>query len=348
MTKHRLLIFAFLLLLPPHLVFAGPLPEPEVVLLAGGDLLFTSHLNPYIAKQGYDYPFLGLRSLLEKADIVFANLETPLTSGGEPFPAKGYTFRAPPLWAKALARNGFNLLSLANNHIMDYGAQGLADTLRLLRREGIQFSGAGENVKQARRAAWLEINGLKIACLSYSLTFPQEFYAQENQPGTAFAYAQFLEEDIPATRSLSDVLIVSFHWSEELRRIPKDYQRKLAHKVIDLGADIVLGHHPHVLQGLEVYRGKVIAYSLGNLAFASYSRRVKTSMLLRCRLGRGHTIREVEIIPLSVNNHQIHFQPQPLSGAAARSLLCDLDVLSQPLGAEIILEGDLGRLLLNP
>ncbi len=347
MTKQWLIICCLFCLLSPHPLAAGPLPQPEAVLLAGGDLLFTPHLNPYIAKHGHDYPFLALRSLLQNADLVFANLETPLTSGGEPFPGKGYTFRTQPLWAEVLARNGFKLLSLANNHIMDYGSEGLTDTMRLLRREGIQFSGAGESLKQARRAAWLEIKGLKIACLSYSLTFPSEFYAQENQPGTAFAYAQFLEEDIPAASTLADVLIVSFHWSEELRQIPKEYQRKLAHKVIDLGADIVLGHHPHVLQGLEVYRGKLIAYSLGNLAFASYSRRVKNSMLLRCRLGRAHTIREVEIIPLSVDNHQVHFQPRPLSGAAARSLLCELDILSQPLGGEIILEDGLGRVLLK-
>lgn len=342
--KTRWIVILLLLLNCQTVVAAEPEPEPQVVFLAGGDLLFTSNLNPFIKSKGRDYPFIGIKKYLKTADVVFANLEIPLTKNTEPIPDKGYTYRADPVWAKVLARNGFNLLTIANNHILDYGDKGLLDTLKVLREEGIHFSGAGENVKQARKAAVLTVKGLKIACLSYSLTFPKEFYAQEDKPGTAFAYTEFLKEDIPAARAIADIVIVSCHWSGELLHMPKDYQRKLAHKMIDLGADMILGHHPHIIQGLEIYKGKPIAYSLGNLAFSTYSRSVKDSMLLRCRLDKQSKVSQLEIIPLSVDNFKIRFQPKPLSGKEAYELLCHLDELSQPLGAEVIVDGDIGRI----
>ncbi len=347
MRKYPLFLLYLFYLLTPSTLSANSSLSAETVLLAGGDILFTPNLKPFIKKKGYDYPFLAIGNYLKSADIIFANLEVPLTDRGTPMPDKGYTYRARPIWAKVLASNGFNLLALANNHLLDYGNEGLTDTINLLRKEGIKFCGAGENIRQARQAARLEVNGIKIACLAYSLTFPEEFYATENRPGTAFAYEEFLKEDIPAARASADILIVSFHWGGELRQIPKPYQRKLARKVVDLGADIVLGHHPHILQGIEVYRGKLIAYSLGNLAFSTYSKRVKKSMLIRCRLGKNHTVKQVEIIPLSVDNFKVHFQPKPLSGKAARDLLCYLEEISTPLGGEIMLEGNVGMVLLD-
>ena len=345
-NKQALLFLLILLCVFPDPAFGGSAPPLKVLFLAGGDLFLGPHLAPYVATQGYDYPFLGLQRILQEAQVVFANLEAPLTERREVFLEKGYSFRSRPAWAAALARNGVNLLSLANNHILDYGLAGLRDTMRLLRREGIFFSGAGEDVQQARRAAWLQVRGIKIACLSYSLTFPTEFYATAQKPGTAFAYASFLEEDIPAASARADIVIVSCHWSEELLRRPKQYQRELAHKLIDLGADMVLGHHPHVVQGIEIYRGKPIAYSLGNLIFSSYSKTVKTGILLRCSLESGHRVRKLEVLPLAVDNRGVRFQPRLLSGVAAREAICELDRLSQPLGTEIMLDGDRGLLQL--
>lgn len=344
--KKWLLSLCFYLIFSPGSALAEP-SDPEITFMAGGDILFTPYLDPYIKKHSRDYPFLALKKLFKRSDIVFANLEVALTNQKKPFPAKGFNFKADPLWAKVLAKNGINLLSIANNHILDYGDEGLMDTICALRKEKLNFCGAGENLAQARAAALFEVKGIKVACLSYSVTLPKEFYAKENKPGTAFPYREFLEADVPAARPLADILIISFHWSGELLDFPRKYQTKLARKVIDLGADIVVGHHPHNLQGFEVYKNKLIAYSLGNLCFAMYSNQVKESMLLECKFDKKGNIKKAEIIPLTVDNKKIKFQPKPLSGRAAVKAICNLDLLSQPLGTEILQEGNIGIIPIN-
>src|SRR5208283_271920 len=168
---------------------------------------------------------------------------------------KEYTFRGMPESLRAVKRAGFDLLSLANNHIMDYGEKGLKDTIRQCQINKLVYAGAGTDRTSALRLGVLKRHGVRYGLLAYSLTFPEEFWARSGKPGTAHPDWAQMGQDIRAARPNVDILIVSFHWGEELKADPKKYQIDFAHYAINSGADVVLGHHPHVPQPIEVYKG---------------------------------------------------------------------------------------------
>ena len=166
----------------------------HLVIAAVGDIMLDGSAREVMQEQGYDYAFDKMRPWLQKADIAFGNLEGPLTERGEPAPDKKYLFRSPPAKvAEALKAAGFDVVSLANNHSLDYGSVGLADTIAALDKVGVHHVGAGENLAVARQAAILHRNGLKVAFLAYSLTFPEEFWATANRAGTVFGYREIVE-----------------------------------------------------------------------------------------------------------------------------------------------------------
>lgn len=306
--------------------------EPEIRVVAVGDIMLGGSAAPELHHRGYDYPFERVRGLLAGAHVVFGNLEGPLTARGTPVPDKQYVFRSPPqLVAPALRRAGFNVLSLANNHILDYGVEGLADTMAALDAAGIRYAGAGPDARAARRAAIVEAGGARVAVLAYSLTFPESFWAGPDRPGTAFGHAEHVQADVRAARREADLVLVSFHWGREGSTELRDYQPMLARAAIDAGAHAVLGHHPHVLQGVERYRHGVILYSLGNFVFGSYSPSAQRSVVaeLRFRAGRLAGLR---LTPINVKNAEVVFQPQPLAGRAAEEVVAHLQQLSAALG----------------
>jgi poly-gamma-glutamate capsule biosynthesis protein CapA/YwtB (metallophosphatase superfamily) len=316
-------------------------PAEGVLINAVGDIMLGASALKTFEDRGYDYAFDNTALLLREGDINFGNLETPITDDGTAYPNKQFTFRMNSKAVESLSRVGFNLFSLANNHIMDFGIRGLTDTLAVLHRHGIGFSGAGENVFKARAPAMVTIRGKKIGLLAYSVTLPTAFYAGIERPGTAFAYREYLRVDIPRVKKQCDFLIVSFHWGKELAPFPEDYQIDLAHEVINLGGDLVLGHHPHVLQGIEIYQGHLIFYSLGNFAFSSYSDKVRHGMMARMTLSRGR-ISQVEIVPLNVYNREVDVQPRILAGEEAEVVIDELTDDSWPFGTVIGFEADRG------
>ena len=185
----------------------------------------------------------------------------------------------------------------------------------LLEQHNIAYTGAGPNLAAPARRPYLK-NGLKIAFLAYNNTFPLEFNATATRAGTAPGDPRYLRTDVKNARQSADIVVVSFHWSSELLKERKPYQADLAKTAIDAGAHLVVGHHPHVIQGVEVYKHGLIAYSLGNFIFASYSRRVQDGLLLQVRCTPSG-IKEAVFFPININNHQVHFQPQPLTGPEA-------------------------------
>ena len=207
-----------------------------------------------IKVKGYDYPFGATKAELAKGDINLANLESPVAAGGVEFTGKKFRFRAEPEVAFAIKKAGFNVVTLANNHSMDFGGKALAETMLNLKGVGIAWVGAGVTLAEARKAAIFDVKGKKVAFLGYSLTQPNEFYAASQRAGTVPGYGKFFEADIAAARREADYVIVSFHWGTEGSFQVKPYQRTAAHKAIAAGADVVIGHHPHVLQGVERYR----------------------------------------------------------------------------------------------
>ena len=304
----------------------------EFSMAAVGDIMLGGTAQPEMQKYGYDYPFAQTRQILRQAQIVFCNLEGPLTDGGVAEVEKQYLFRSPPdKVAPALARAGFNVASLANNQRLDYGFQGLEDTRTALEKAGIQPVGAGRNRAEARTPVYMKANGATVAFLAYSLVFPEEFWAGPEQPGTAFGHERYVRADVAAARRRADVVVVSFHWGREGQTGPRDYQTLLAHAAIDSGASIVLGHHPHVLQGVERYKGGVILYRLGNFAFGSYSKNATRSVIALFGF-RDRRLRELRLVPIDVNNVEVVFQPRPLVGPAATQVVEQLQQLSQERG----------------
>lgn len=293
---------------------------------------------PVLNKKGADYPYRQTRAYLRSADVAIANLEAPFTLYGHPF-EKRFNFKVPPRFAKGLSDAGISVVNLANNHTLDYGILGLLSTLITLDDVGVKYCGAGMSAKEAHSPAIVRAGRFKIALFGYSMTFPVEFYAKSDTGGTAYPEPELMQAAISACRDTVDFVIASFHWGAEKRQTPKEYQIEFAHMAIDSGADLVLGHHPHVLQGFEIYKNRLIAYSLGNYAFGSYSRRAVDSIVLKTYL-RKDGLRIAYCFPINVDNREVEFQPSPADSLRRTRIISTLRNLSIPLnnGRNIVRE----------
>ncbi len=321
-----------------------PVAEISPILVAAvGDVMLSSWVEPVMAEKGPLYPFLGTLPYLQHADVAIANLEAPFARSGTPF-EKRFNFKVAPRYAVGLRQAGIDVVNLANNHILDFGEEALRTTLHTLDSLGVAHCGAGESLKAAHQPVVIERGGRKIALFGYSMTFPTEFYARDDSAGTAYPEPEMMQSALAAWDKKVDFIVVSFHWGAEKRETPKDYQIFFAHLAIDSGADLVLGHHPHVLQGLEIYRGRLIAYSLGNFAFGSYSQYAVDSIILRVYLHDGGLL-FARCVPINVNNAEVEFQPQVLTGEAKRRVISKLQRLSSPLNPERAILADDGLIL---
>ncbi len=307
----------------------------DLVVSAVGDIMLDASSRPVMDGMGYDYPYAQVREFFAGSQIVFGNLEGPLTDRGTPEPDKKFTFHSPPAKVSAALKNaGFTVVSLANNHTLDYGAEGLAQTVETLDAAGIRHAGAGADLAAARQPAILEANGQRVAFLAYSITLPDNFYAGHNRPGTAFAREEQVREDIIAARKQADIVLVSFHWGQEGKTELRDYQTRMGHLAIDSGAAAVIGHHPHILQGIERYKDGIILYSLGNFTFGSYSSHSIRSAIARLHFRDGR-LQQLQMFPINVNNFEVQFQPQPLHGKEANAVIAGLHSLSVPLKTDV-------------
>ena len=238
--------------------------------------------------------FKHVKQITRQGDIGFCQLETNLSLRGTASPQARLPMRAHPESAIAIRDAGFNVVSFAGNHCMDWGREAFFETIESLEEQGISVIGVGKNIEEARRPALLEIKGTKIAFLAYNSILPMAYWAEVDRPGCvpmrAWTFYEQIEHDQPGTpcrthtfphkedlkamvediqkaKSENDIVILSMHWG--IHFVPAhlaDYQREIARVAIDCGADLILGHHPHILKGIEVYKGKIITYSLGNFA----------------------------------------------------------------------------------
>lgn len=317
-------------------------------LLAVGDIMLSGSAEPVLAIKGYAHAFRDrdLARIISGADAAFCNLEHPVTRSGTPYRDKEYRFRGTNESLRAIRAAGFDLLSLANNHIMDYGPQGLADTVRQCRENGLVCAGAGPDLQAACKAGILTKNGMRYGLLAYSLTLPEDFWATRDRPGTAHPDIASMELDIRALRPAVDILIVSFHWGEELVNEPRPYQLGFARYAVKIGADVVIGHHPHVVQPVEIYHGKPIVYSLGNYSFGSYSDHATTGLAAEI-VFHGREPFMVNLYPLNVNNKDVGFQPRIARGHAAKEIIRHLRGISSPLNTDIEFEHGIGKIRLS-
>ena len=287
-----------------------PTSDPTVNLEAVGDIMLARTVGQQILSKGPQVVFAGVQPVLDGADVLVGNLECALTSATSPQP-KTFTFAAPPEAAKALALAGFDVLGLANNHAMDYGAVGLADTINNLQQNGIASAGAGMNATEAHTPVILERNGLRLAFLAYANVGAESggfdaraWIATESQPGIAWADPDQVKADVTAAKKEADVVIVLLHSGYEITSIIpniSDDQRLAAHAAIDAGAALVIGSHPHFLQSIERYHGGLIAYSLGNFVFDDYQGIANATIILRVVLNRAG-FQSYEWVPVLIKN----------------------------------------------
>ena len=266
--------------------------------------------------------FTALEPLLDRADLRFVNLECPLSDqrGETQSPWVKLVFTGPPAGAGALANAKIDVVSLANNHAWDYGRKALFETIEHLDRAGVAHAGTGRTREEAYRPAVIERKGLRVAFLAVTAMWNQGvLYKHPGAEHVADAERTSLVANVRAARARADVdiVIVSHHGGVEYLDLPLDKTRTLAKAAIDAGADAVIGHHPHVAQGLEWHRGKPILYSLGNLVMQMSEGRPKVSgFLARLRLSKGESA-GVEVCPLRFPM----YLGVPLTGHAGRALL---------------------------
>lgn len=255
-----------------------PTPDSEEVSIAiMGDILLGDTVYPHLERHGLDHPYKEIKPILEEADVAVGNLEFAVTTRGVR-ENKKWTFRAGPEVLPPMKEAGFDAVSLANNHAIDYGRQGLLDTLDHLGQAGIGLFGAGHNEEEAYSPWVYEKDGKKFAFLGFSRIVRSESWkAIGDQPGVAETHqTERALAAIKRAKETNDVVIVYPHWGTENTTKVEPYQRNLAKSYIDAGADLVIGAHPHMLQGLEKYKGKWIMYSLGNFIFQTIEDRPLT------------------------------------------------------------------------
>jgi len=211
----------------------------------------------------------SIEPLLAGSDLAIGNLEGPLTNHESEGPSWRFCLHGNPVYAAVLASAGIHAVTLANNHAMDHGWQGLCETQKVLNAAGIKHVGAGQDLMEARKPLQLAVNGVRVGILAYcDVPTRSPLYAGIDQPGVAPLRREFLFKDIATAKQGCDILILCMHWGQEDVREPAPKHRRLAREMIRAGANIVVGHHPHVLQGTERVGGGGIAYSLGNFTFS--------------------------------------------------------------------------------
>lgn len=269
MRRFAIITIILILLVPTPAVFSQGAPAQEDITLAfAGDILLDGFVGGQIARYGVNFPFAKVAPVLKEADLAFANLETPVSVRGKAA-EKTFAFRSKPETLRGLSYAGIDGVSVANNHILDYGQNAMLDTLVHLDRNKIGHTGAGKNIDEAFKPYVKTVKGKRVAVLGASrvLSGPT-WYAGKSSPGAASAYkAEPLLGAIKKSAQDNDYTVVYIHWNEEFKDYPEEYARTLAKQMIDSGADIILGSHSHCLMGIEYYKHKPIYYSLGNFVF---------------------------------------------------------------------------------
>lgn len=248
------------------LEFVRPAPPPTARVVFVGDIMLSRTVAKKMRERGADFPFASTTQLIQAADIAFGNLETTITDG-EPVEAFEMRFRADAHAGGSLKDAGFDILSLANNHTFDFGEKGLSDTQSALDGAGILHVGAGRDDVEAGQPMFIKAHGIQFAFLAYTDGHFSGREAGVERPGAAFMRLDRMKAAVAGANTFADIVIVSMHSGDEYELEPNATQQAFARAAIDAGADMVVGHHPHVVQSAEIYQGKPIYYSLGNFVF---------------------------------------------------------------------------------
>jgi hypothetical protein len=287
-----------------------------IVLTLGGDVMLARDVRQAIRDRGAEYIWGDALNWLVTADATLVNLECVIATHGTPFhPPRVFYFRADPAGLEALRVAGVDAVSLANNHSMDFSAEGLMDTTRHLQDAGIVFAGAGENREQAVRPVVFQAGSLKIGLVAFADHYA-EYAATAEQPGINYVDLRKPDDGLQrigaaiatARNQGADLVIISAHWGPNFTRRPEAHIRAFAHALVDLGADLIHGHSAHIFQGIEFYRGRPIFYGLGELIDDYYvdPRFHNDQQLLAQVSVSAQGIESIMLVPLLIANKQVN------------------------------------------
>lgn len=297
--------------------------EKKITMVAVGDIMLSRSVEGRMKeKNNFKYPFLKTAQFISGADIAFGNLETPIISG-KAVEASQMVFRADPKSVTGLLFAGFDMLSLSNNHIMNHGKKGLEETLKNLDRGGISYVGAGIGNDEISRSANLTVKGVKFSFLAYTYNNDVRKDSKGEIYGVSKMDAEGMKKDVGRAKENSDVVIVSMHAGTEYLTKSKQFQKDFARAAIDAGADLVIGHHPHVVQETEKYKDKYIIYSLGNFVFDQmWSNETRLGAVAEI-IFQGKEFKNIRYYPVKIFDYS---QPVFIEGKEAERIMDRLKV----------------------
>lgn len=316
-------------------------------LVLGGDVMLGRIVAQHIRTHGPDYPLGKISALLRGADLALVNLECAITLSDRRWEGtpKAFYFGAPPEAAQSLAHAGIGLASLANNHVLDFGAQGLQDTLHHLRSHGIAHAGAGGDAQTARAPAYLQRKGLSFGMVAYC-DHQADFAAGAATPGMSYLDLSDEQNTLAELRRNCTVLqgagvdwpILSLHWGSNWAERPPDNFVRLAHAAVDMGYGIIFGHSAHLFQGVEIYRGRPIIYAAGDLVDDYYVEpefRNDRQLLLELELTRAALLR-IHLHPVCIDE----CRTVPATGEDFEAVARRSAALCAELGTRVQREGN--------
>lgn len=286
---------------------AEPIPEEkgagQIQLSFVGDMNLGRYVRQYGESKGYDSLFENAKALWANSDAVFANLECAVGDGLEPDAdnTKQTLFSAETAAIRAAADAGINAVSLANDHSMDYGESGMLHTMAVLEAAGITYAGGGLQIREAVSYRLVECGDRTVAFIAFSDYVPSHFGAGPRKSGIATSTTSDLYRNVRFASDAADLVVVYAHWGRESKLLVNDKQRLLAHQLVESGADIVIGSHPHVLQNVELYQNGIIFYSLGNFISDQGTTDARNSVMVQLNYDAETDVGDFTLIPLHIS-----------------------------------------------
>lgn len=305
--------------------------DPPVTISLVGDVLLGRGVTFQMHRNGMRSPFEHISSIFQRSDLVVGDLKCAVRAGDRPAPGQPYVLGIHKESLALLRAAGFTAVSLANQHSMDYRDAGLAQTVTALRASGVEVIGGGRTLQEANRPLVRLVRGRKIAFLAYALGAPSANIATTSRAGLSLSDAGPVARIIHSVRHEVDCLVVYFDWGREFQSSPDPAQIAAAHAAIDAGADVVAGSNPHVLQGVERYRGKYIFYSLGNFVFDQRRpRETAESVIVKLRVFCDRI--DVVVIPVLADRN---FAPRFAHHPDADRIFARLSAASRTVGSSV-------------
>lgn len=274
--------------------------DNKIVLAAVGDIMLSRNVEQkMISKNDWKYPFLETAEVTSGADLTFGNLETTILEGSI-VKTGSFSFRTDPKAVEGLQYAGFDVLSLANNHVMNFGRSGLESTIKNLDVAGIGHAGAGLGEEEIYSPVVKETKGVKFGFLAYSYSNERVADKKNGTYGVASLDAEKMKSQVAELKKSADAVVVSMHAGTEYETVPGRAQKDFAHAAIDAGASLVIGHHPHVVQTAEKYKDGYILYSLGNFVFDQmWSEETRLGAIAEITFD-GDKISKIDFVPVKI------------------------------------------------